>query len=125
MNLDTLTLTQLFARQAQANHDHEIALAARNQHPAISAEWDLWNAVVTGSMQDLADIAAAITERIREMAAEIEVSAEAGPLTHVPMACTACGRPVMEYSEGDWMHKDAADIAACTRTGPVQARVDA
>lgn len=123
MELKTLTLTQLFARQAQANHDHENALAARNQHPAISAEWDLWNAVLTGSMQDLADIAAAITERIREMHAELRADDTA--LTHVPMACTACGRPVMEYSEGGWMHKDAADIAACTRTGPVQARVDA
>jgi hypothetical protein len=68
--LGTLTLTQLFARQAQAGTTHERALACRNQHPTISAEWDMWNAVLTGSMQDIADIAEAITQRLRDMAAE-------------------------------------------------------
>jgi hypothetical protein len=87
--LETLTLTQLFARQAQANANHERALACRNQHPTISAEWDLWNAVLAGSMQDLADLAAAITRRVRDMAAEAGV--KGGTTGAGDRYCRTCG----------------------------------
>jgi hypothetical protein len=124
--LETLTLTQLFARQAQAGTTHERALACRNQHPTISAEWDMWNAVLTGSMQDLADIAAAITTRIADMAAETGTR----PLHHVAMACTTCGAPVRPSPviDGRWVHKTGANIVSCAALrgdSPVKARVDA
>jgi hypothetical protein len=48
------------------------------------------------------------------------------PLTHVPMVCTNCGQPVMEYSPGNWMHKNPSHTWSChPRLGPVKARVDA
>ena len=110
--LETLTLSQLFIRQAQAGNDHERALTARNQHPTISAEWDLWNAVLTGNMQDLADIAAEIGRRIDDMRAE----AEHGPLTLTPMACAECGQPVRSLGmDGGWVHKADGTPATAAR----------
>ena len=123
--LETLTLTQLFARQAQVNSDHERALAARNQHTTISAEWDLWNAVLTGYMIDLADIAAAVTKRIAGMAAE--AASDSHPLTHVDMVCTACRKPVFEvpgtsnpargWVGTQWAHDLVQDARACPASG--------
>jgi hypothetical protein len=115
--LETLSLTQLFARQAQANLDHERALIARNQHSTISAEWDLWNAALTGFMIDLADIAKAITARIADMRAEHD----AEPLHHVPMVCTTCRKPVRECPNatctGHWRHVLADDSRGCLASG--------
>jgi hypothetical protein len=131
--LETLTLPQLFARQAQANSDYERALLCRNQHTTISAEWDLWNAVGDGFMIDLADIAKAITARIREMQAEAGAAREASPLTGVPMVCTICRQPVRECPDetctGHWKHIRGADQIACFKVRgsgvPVKAMVAA
>ena len=122
MDLTTLSLTQLFTRQAELNARHEDFVRSRNACPPGSFDWDLHNAACTGTMQDLADVAAEITRRIEDMRA----GTEPAPMVHVPMACTACGTPVMQYAEGRWMHKTDAASRACTRgTGPVRARVDA
>jgi hypothetical protein len=123
--LETLTIAQLFARQAQANHDYERALLCRNQHPTISAEWDLWNAVGDGFMIDLVDIAKAITKRIGEMQAEAEASRGARTFTE-GWACTTCGEPVMSTEPGIWHHKTRNDDCQVVRLGGIiKARVDA
>jgi hypothetical protein len=104
--LVTLTITQLFARQVQTGANYERALACRNQHPTVSAEWDLWNAVLGAYMEDLADIAAEITARITDMQAEMQAARLTESLTHVPMVCTSCRAPVTEVRDSTrvWRH---------------------
>jgi hypothetical protein len=125
MDLTTLSLPQLFTRQAELTAtDRELA-AIRNACAPGAFDWDLNNAALTGNMQDLADVAAEITRRIT---AQIEEArADAGPLTHVPMACTACGKPVRSYDAGIWVHVDTDDYLSCPVPDgtPVKARVDA
>lgn len=78
MDLTTLTLTQLFTRQAQLNLDHERLLAARNNCAAGSFDWDLHDAALTGSMQDIADAAREVTRRITtQHAAQTEQAIQA------------------------------------------------
>jgi hypothetical protein len=68
---------------------------------------------------------AQLPESFEAFAAQF-IAAFAAPLTHVPMACTVCGKPVREYARGQWMHTMSEDRRNCTlRDGPVKARVDA
>jgi hypothetical protein len=52
-------------------------------------------------------------------------------LTHVPMACIACGRPVQQvrglWSPSIWEHVNPDHVAECPKdpTAPILARVDA
>jgi hypothetical protein len=125
--LDTLTLAQLFIRQAQLNADHERLLTARNNCAAGSFDWDLHNAALTGSMQDIADLAREITRRITaQLSADPDT--DDGRLTDVPMVCTRCRKPVepVPGRRTTWTHK-TVDFTrpGCVPAGGIKAMVAA
>jgi hypothetical protein len=126
MDFTTLTLTELFSCQAETNARHESFVRSRNECAPGSFDWDLRNAAVTGTMMDIADIAREITRRITVMQGDAQAAPGDELQTRVPMACTDCGTPVMQYGPGQWMHKTAAAARACPRSGgPVRARAGA
>jgi hypothetical protein len=126
MDLTALTLTQLFTRQAQLNADHERLLAARNGCAPYSFDWDLQNAALTSSMEDIADAAREITRRITAQLPARHDDRTDEILTHVPMVCTTCRQPVSRQPE-QWVHVHFNDYLSCEMPDgtPVTAMVEA
>ena len=61
-----------------------------------------------------------------ETAAALKHDPDDGCLTHVPMVCTICRKPVTRgESIGLWFHSDTSDPERCSRTVPVKAMVEA
>jgi hypothetical protein len=75
------------------------------------------------------DLVAIIDRQRAEIASLREViDQQSDDLTHVPMACTECGKPVREEgAPGGWFHKDFHDAMDCPLpdSEPIKARIDA
>jgi len=120
---ETLRIMEVAAYQAAADAWGFVlnAMRQRDMFPLSSAAWLDHDEQV----RPLITEAKKATELAEAITAEIRATTPA-PITHVPMACTTCGKPVRETEPGSWQHVTRNDNCQVVRLGGIiRARVDA